>query len=90
MKYAVTGTHVRREAVGFVPIDVEYEIEGTIYSRSSRRYDEPDEPPEVDFTKAVRIDPITAEREIIPYNRWPFSDAEESSIVAILIAAGDE
>ena len=69
----VRHSYHRLEAVGFALLVVDYEVKAV---RAENEVGES----MWDLTELVRIDPITADHEVLPYTDWPLTDLEEAAI----------
>ncbi len=77
-KSIVRTRHKRQEVCCFIPVEVEYEVDGTCEEDGS-----------VECIDAFRVDPLTGDRERLPYERWPFSAEEDADIYGRLADAAN-
>jgi hypothetical protein len=73
-------TYSRIEPVGFVPAEVEYQIDGQVSPYFPATRDEPADGGEAEVTQVTRIHPITGKAKTLPESDWPFSSAEMDQI----------
>lgn len=83
----VSITYSRIEPVGFVPAEVEYQIDGHVSPYFPATRDDPADGGEAEVTQVTRIHPITGKAKMLPESDWPFSSAEMTKIENCLAEA---